>query len=40
MPKGTAVWVDSARLKRMFLQDIHNFSFIDIIAKQNFVLLK
>jgi hypothetical protein len=35
MPKGTASWVDSAQLKKKwFLQDFHNFSFIDIIAKQ------
>jgi len=34
MPKGTASWVDSAQLKKWFLQDFHNFSFIDIIAKK------
>jgi hypothetical protein len=35
MPKGTASWVDFAQLKKkLFLQDFHKFSFIDMIAKK------
>jgi len=38
MPKGTASWVDSAQLKKNILQEYHNFSFSDIIAKKILLL--
>jgi len=39
MPKGTASWVDSAQLKKMFLQDFTDgIAKITSVAKINFYI--